>query len=953
MFALTVCAVLKSYSQSFYVATSYGSLNKVTITNNILTSVPVGGCSMGGFFSIAVRGNQLYYFGTTGSLYSADIVDGPSPYLTNCKFITADFSSNSLTVDKNGILYYASSLELYSYNPATNTKLFLGEMPYSPSGDLAFYKDELYMASYPGIVKVSLNYPESSSIDYPTYNAGYGLTTVKINGSSKLYTFTGNSTNYSLTDVYELDMENKTPPKLIGQLPYSVFDAGSADEVGNISVIQLGDIKIEQKCDAFNKARVTVQTPAHTANYTYELNGSQTNTTGIFDNLSPGNYQVVVRSDGNESPNGKTFVVPSFSVPGLNVTANIVSAACGTTGSIKLDAGTFNSSYKIQFEGKLYGFDHTFENLIAGDYQLTIIKPDGCIAYKKIYVVDQQPCPPIIINSVDVSPQCDAFKMSTVKINTAPSPEVYTYTLAGQTNTTGLFSNVEPGFYQLFVISASGQQVGRSVTVKDPVYGIPPYHVTKTDVLCNAKGSIKFSLSGASNGYKIKYDGTTYDLGQEFTALSTGTYHFTILTAEGCIADELDYVIAEASCPFIAIEKIETAAECDVFKTASVKVYTAVHPDVYFYTLNNVTNQTGEFRYISPGVYKLVITSSGGDRKEQDVTVPDFTITKPAINVTIKHPVCDLPGEVQLEFPGTSNTYIIRFNGQAFDQSRAFTNLKAGTHHFTILNAAGCIVDERDFILIQQTCPPITVTQIKTDAECDAFGLASVTVLTASHPDTYTYKLAGATNTSGVFNNLLPGNYMLTITSSGGDYKEQTVTVPDFKVLNKPGLTVQIQNPVCTLAGNVTFVESGNLRGATQIAHNGNFYNVGQKIGNLGVGNNQFKVLNATGCVLDEINIVLKQEDCIDVSFPNTFTPNGDGVNDIFRPNQDSNPVNYRLTIFDRNGQQLFTTTDLRRGWDGTNGNVQYGAGVYYWMVKYIMPDGSPALGKGWVTLVR
>jgi gliding motility-associated-like protein len=63
---------------------------------------------------------------------------------------------------------------------------------------------------------------------------------------------------------------------------------------------------------------------------------------------------------------------------------------------------------------------------------------------------------------------------------------------------------------------------------------------------------------------------------------------------------------------------------------------------------------------------------------------------------------------------------------------------------------------------------------------------------------------------------------------------------------------------------------------------------------------------------------------------PNAFSPNGDGINDVFQPM--GNVIvaeTYRLEIFDRWGQEVFLTDDQGKGWDGAYGGVPAQAGVY------------------------
>ena len=97
-----------------------------------------------------------------------------------------------------------------------------------------------------------------------------------------------------------------------------------------------------------------------------------------------------------------------------------------------------------------------------------------------------------------------------------------------------------------------------------------------------------------------------------------------------------------------------------------------------------------------------------------------------------------------------------------------------------------------------------------------------------------------------------------------------------------------------------------------------------------------------------------KVEVFYDLQLPNAFTPNGDGINDLFRV-PPSIPANIkRLSIFDRWGALVFSTEDSMHGWDGTFKGRAQPAGTYVWMVEYIDPIVKRTiLKKGTVELIR
>jgi len=89
---------------------------------------------------------------------------------------------------------------------------------------------------------------------------------------------------------------------------------------------------------------------------------------------------------------------------------------------------------------------------------------------------------------------------------------------------------------------------------------------------------------------------------------------------------------------------------------------------------------------------------------------------------------------------------------------------------------------------------------------------------------------------------------------------------------------------------------------------------------------------------------------------PNAFTPNGDGLNEIFKPISDVSSYNYyRFLVFNRWGEKLFDTDDSNSGWDGTFGGKICLHDVYMWTlnVKSNCSNGENNFNKGIVHLIR
>lgn len=82
------------------------------------------------------------------------------------------------------------------------------------------------------------------------------------------------------------------------------------------------------------------------------------------------------------------------------------------------------------------------------------------------------------------------------------------------------------------------------------------------------------------------------------------------------------------------------------------------------------------------------------------------------------------------------------------------------------------------------------------------------------------------------------------------------------------------------------------------------------------------KAENETGCT-DTAMLSISQRFKLDFLIPNAFSPNDDGLNDIFSPVFIGTTKNYELRIFNKWGELLFVSTDPRLGWNGeANGNL-------------------------------
>lgn len=113
-------------------------------------------------------------------------------------------------------------------------------------------------------------------------------------------------------------------------------------------------------------------------------------------------------------------------------------------------------------------------------------------------------------------------------------------------------------------------------------------------------------------------------------------------------------------------------------------------------------------------------------------------------------------------------------------------------------------------------------------------------------------------------------------------------------------------------------------------------------------GNYWLQVQN--GCQTVDSFVMGKHTQCReDVFLPNSFTPNGDGVNDVFKAYSAYLLSDFELRIFNRWGKQVFLAQDINYGWNGLESDV----GTYYYTITYKDLRGNSFFRKGSIQLLR
>lgn len=195
-------------------------------------------------------------------------------------------------------------------------------------------------------------------------------------------------------------------------------------------------------------------------------------------------------------------------------------------------------------------------------------------------------------------------------------------------------------------------------------------------------------------------------------------------------------------------------------------------------------------------------------------------------------------------------------------------------------------------------------------------------VLDPKLSDTLNYKWSTAASSSFIKVGQ-GGTFWLEISSLDLCFDSDTITISeidkpelgsltDVVICNNEVLDITVDNKFGTVIWNNTYI--------------GETYSVSNFDGLLTV-----KSINA--CGVDSVELQVSLIDCYcNLLFPNAFSPNGDNLNDVFRPSSDCPKLrDYTLNVYNRWGERLYESTDINESWNGTYKETIVLNGVYYW----------------------
>ncbi|HKR05890.1 MAG TPA: choice-of-anchor L domain-containing protein [Bacteroidia bacterium] len=675
-------------------------------------------------------------------------------------------------------------------------------------------------------------------------------------------------------------------------------------------------------------------TVLNAGNYTSYIwsTGASTQTISVS---SAGNYSVTVtNNNGCVSSTSTTMVVHPLPIPAITG----VTAICQGT-STAFNAG---SGY-VTYAWSTGSGQQTINPNTAGIYTVTVTDVNGCTGSDNIsLVVNPLPTPAISGNTVF----CQGDN-TTLNAGAGYTSYLWSNSSTAQTINTGTGGNY-------IVTVQDGNGCTASATVHITVNPLPNPVISGVNPICQGANTV---LNG---GNFVSFAWSTGATTQTINTGTAGGYTVTVTDNKGCVNSSPAYNLVVNPLPSAAIS--QNSSICIGASSSFTVSFIGTPPFRYMY--NNGTVNSA-----------LLTTSSSS------VTInvtPNATTTYTLVSITDLHCTGTVSGAAvvtvnPLPTPAITGNNIIcdgastvfnagAYSGYVWSTGETTQNISvntAGSYIVTVTDGNGCVNSTSQTLIVNQT--PVAAFSNDTSLTCAEPVIHFFDNSTYPAGSSFTWDFGDGAqsselNPSHTFNE--PGTYPITLTITSQQGCEGTLTqntdiqfyplpVSEFKT--DPSEAVSVFNSFVNLVDLSQNAVTWNWDfgdGAKADVQNPKHYY--DEIGKFKI---HLTVTNIAGCVSRSEGEILITPFFV----PNSFTPNGDGLNDVFfNSGYVMDVAAYNMIIWNRWGQKVYAADNINKTWNGTdkNGNT-VPEGTYAYQIKVLTKSGKKYSYEGSVTVLR
>jgi gliding motility-associated-like protein len=459
---------------------------------------------------------------------------------------------------------------------------------------------------------------------------------------------------------------------------------------------------------------IDLTTNGGTPAFAYSIdNGVTTQGTGLFNNLSAGTYTILITDANGCSASGIEDVLAGGSPTIDLVTSTDASCNGVADGTIQVTSsgGTGALDYEIN-DGAGYIDNNatgSFTNVPGGNYTITVTDASGCTATDVVTI--NEPAA-IVLDVLRTDILCFGQLTGEINLTANGGTPVYNFSIDnGATwSGSGTFTGLAAGNYNAIAEDANGcQSLVAVVIITEPAQLVADVSATNESCFGSCDGTITWSGQGGTAGYSFEHNGTPA-AASPISGLCPGTFDYVLTDANGCIVvGQIDIEAANEIIPDpVSIVDDGCSEDCD--GSIAVSSNTGVT-----YTMNGISNNTGEFFNLCSGFYTVTIDDANGCSTSVDAVVSEAEGVEANFAYTPGY-VTALENEVQLiNTSYNADSYIWTITGvnnglqESFDYDIMSYEFPADSGAYQV-----CLIAINDTGCQDTMCAPIVVQDIFT-----------------------------------------------------------------------------------------------------------------------------------------------------------------------------------------------------------------------------------------------
>ncbi|MEJ7674450.1 MAG: gliding motility-associated C-terminal domain-containing protein [Chitinophagaceae bacterium] len=619
------------------------------------------------------------------------------------------------------------------------------------------------------------------------------------------------------------------------------------------------------------------------------------------------------------------------------------------TGSVEIVPVHGSAPYLYSLNGGGFQTSNIYKNLSEGTYSLVVKDASGC-SYSTVISISTTN-----LVSTKVTNTTCGKRSGSILVTPAFGRPPYTYSLNGGVNqTANIFNNLAEGAYDIVIKDSTSCSYKFSATVGADNFLTANLDIIKPDCLGNANGSVVVHPSSGNAPYQFALDSNPFTSDSIFNNLSARDYILHVKDSLGCIKD---IVITLSQPNLFEISGITTYASTCLSSDGIIFVKANGGTTPYMYSIDSAkTFSLSNTFTAGAGAHPIVVRDAKGCISN-GVAIVDAKDNKIKVDVGPDKTICygssiNLSSTTNLKATSFSWTPALGLNDPTSANPIA-TPLDTTTY---ILTAKTLVCEGSDTITINVLPKPIANAGKDTTICNKTYAILKGSATKISGGVTYLWLpsagLDSPTSSTTIARPTTTGahNYRLQVSDTYGC---------NFKVYDD--VKVTMNETLAASAGNDTVASIGmphQLLGSGGIDYLWSPSNVlddplaQNPIASL-QNDTRFNVVvkDTLGCV-GTSTVLVKVYKGVTYYIPNAFTPNGDGINDVFRAIAPGIQTNY-FRIFNRWGKLMFQTNNTSKGWNGIHLGVPQPSAVYVWIIKGLDLSGKIVELKGTVTLIR